>query len=185
MALLKTYSIANDTASGEVDINKLNSEIQTAGHVNGYNNINIVGDNIEVYGDTFADEVANDSIVSAHEKYTLDEYKQKKYYQIDTKTEELIQQGFVYATKTFSLSELAQINLLGLKMNKDVITYPLTWATIDDSDSYDIADATDAENFHLASLNTKMGHLNSGNALKAQVIAATDKAGVDAVTDNR
>lgn len=119
------------------------------------------------------------------ETLTLDEYKSMKINEIDDRTGELIAQGFVYATKTFSLSKNAQTNLLGLKLNKDVLTYPKRWNNIDDTDFYDITDATDAENFHLSAMNTWTGHVDSGTTLKDSVRAATDKAGVDAVVDNR
>lgn len=118
---------------------------------------------------------------------TLNEYKQLKSNAIDARTSELIEQGFSYASKTFSLSGNAQTNILAIFTTRShaALTYPIAYSTIDDLDSYNIVDATDAENMYLTALATKRGHLDSGNALKDSIRAAVDEAGVDAVVDNR
>lgn len=116
---------------------------------------------------------------------TLAGLKAFRYSEIDNKTGELIGQGFVYATKTFSLSTSAQINISALNQSKDVLTYPIEYNTIDDQDVYQVVDATDMGNMYMAALTVKKGHLDSGSALKAQVRAAVDIAAVNAVVDNR
>lgn len=115
----------------------------------------------------------------------LADYKTLRYNEIDAKSIELISGGFVYAGKTFSLSQNAQINLLALEVDKNNMSYPIKWNTKDDADKYDIVDATDATNFHLTSLNAVKTILDGGTDLKDQIRAATDKAQVDAVIDNR
>ncbi len=119
------------------------------------------------------------------ENLTLDEYKSMKYGDIDRKTGELISQGFTYLSNQFSLSSTAQHNLNGLEISKDLLTYPVEYNTIDDTGVYQVVDATDMHNMYLAALTAKKGHLDSGSALKSQVRVSTDKAGVDAVIDNR
>lgn len=126
-----------------------------------------------------------DTLDSAYENLTLEEYKGIRFKQIDAKTQELISQGFTYATMQFSLSSNAQINLLGLELDKAILTYPIEWNNIDDTDKYMIVDVTDATNFHIASLTTKKTHLDSGSALKQSIRDCTTKAEVDAVVDNR
>jgi hypothetical protein len=116
---------------------------------------------------------------------SLDNYKTLRYNEIDAKSGQLIDAGFTYAGKTFSLSQNAQINLLALEVDKNSMQYPIEWNTIDDADKYYIVDATDATNFHLTSLNVVKTILDSGTALKDQIRAAVDKAQVDAVIDNR
>lgn len=118
---------------------------------------------------------------------SLTKYKRSKTDTIDIRTGELIAQGFSYADKIFSLSGNAQTNILALFTTRGhvALAYPIQYSTIDDADSYNVVDATDVENMYLAALGTKRAHLDSGNALKDQVRAATDKAEVDAVTDNR
>lgn len=115
----------------------------------------------------------------------LSDYKTLRYNEIDKKTGELISGGFVYGTKTFSLSQNAQINISALNQTRDELTYPINYNTIDDTDKYDVVDAVDMHNMYLTALNTKKGYLDSGTVLKDQIRAATDKAQVDAVIDNR
>lgn len=115
---------------------------------------------------------------------SLERYKTKKKLAIDLKTQQLIGQGFTYASKIFSLSANAQLywsNLLNIPSGD----FPLTVNTLDDLDSYNIADTTDAQGMYGAALSAVKGHLTSGTALKEQVRAATTKAEVDAVVDSR
>ena len=116
---------------------------------------------------------------------SLEELKLYRYNEIDNRTGELIATGFIYATKTFSLSLNAQINISALNQSRDELTYPINYNTIDDSDIYNVTDATDLHNMYLTALNTKKGHLDAGTALKDQIRAAADKPAVDAVIDNR
>ena len=115
----------------------------------------------------------------------LAEYKTYKYNSIDLRSGELIAQGFVYNAKTFSMSANAQNNLLGTIIKKDVLTYPFAWNTKDNSETYQIADATDMDAFFMTALGTKKAHQDSGSALKALVTAATTVAEVEAVVDAR
>lgn len=121
----------------------------------------------------------------SYTELTLADYKTLRYNEVDAKTGELITQGFTYATMQFSLSSNAQINLLGLELDKAILTYPIEWNNIDDTDKYMIVDATDATNFHIASLTAKKTHLDSGSALKQSIRDCTTEAEVDAIVDNR
>lgn len=115
----------------------------------------------------------------------LSELKEFRYDQIDQRTGELISAGYTYATKQFSLSQNAQLNLTGADNARTDLTYPVTWNSIDDTDTYDVTDATDLHNMYLTALGTKKAHLDSGTALKDQIRAAVDIPAVDAVVDNR
>ncbi len=116
---------------------------------------------------------------------TLEGLKAFRYEEIDKRTGELISEGFVYATKTFSLSLSAQINISALNQSKDTLSYPIDYNTIDDSGVYQVIDSTDMGNMYMAALATKKGHLDSGSTLKAQVRSAIDKTAVNAIIDNR
>lgn len=187
MGLLKTYSILNDTASGEIDINKLSQELKDSNDINNYAGVTCVGDNINLFGGSFADETGADSVVSSHEKYDLEEYKQLKYNAINIKTGSLILSGAVYDSATFSCNESAMITYEDI-LNDNVnatgkYVYPLDLTTLD-YNTYTLAEAnviafTDAVRNHIK------GHKDSGRALLKSVFDAVDKAGVDAVTDNR
>jgi DNA polymerase I-like protein with 3'-5' exonuclease and polymerase domains len=117
----------------------------------------------------------------------LQELKKWRYKQIDARTGELIKLGFVYSGKTFSLSQNAQINILGLDNAKDdpALTYPISYNTIDDLDSYDVVDSNDIHSMYLTALATKKSATDSGTSLKKQVRDAADVAAVNAIVDNR
>jgi len=142
------------------------------------------------FDDTFnaSDNTVLDGIISAHDDQPLWLYKQLKEEDIDRRTGELISEGYEFppaSGKIFSLSQSAQINILALDNTRTELTYPVNYNTKDNLDTYAIPDATTLHNMYLTALSVKKAHLDSGTALKDLVRAATDKAGVDAVVDNR
>lgn len=109
---------------------------------------------------------------------------------IDQRTTDLIEEGFQYPQGTgllFSLSQVAQTNLLGLESAADnpAFAYPVEWNSIDDEGVYSIPDATTAHTFYLTALGTIRAWKDSGTVLKDQVRAATTPAEIAAVVDNR
>jgi hypothetical protein len=209
MSWIKQYSLSNDIASQAIKNSDLCKEIMestissasiisvTSGNDFSFTNPDTPNpfsipagnpDLIEILFDvelSAADKTSLDALVLAHNPTSLDKYKTAKNDAIDTRTGELIAAGHTYLGKVFSLSERAQINLLGLDNSKDELTYPISYSTKDNTDKISLADATEVHAFYLNALATKKAHLDSGNALIDQVNAATDKAGVDAVIDNR
>ncbi len=119
---------------------------------------------------------------------TLADYKKLRLNEIDNRTQELILQGFSFGSpvETFSLSEPAQTNWIGLKQAADagMITFPTSVSTKDDGE-YSIADAAELANFYGAGLAAKKSHLDSGRSLKISINSAADEAAVDAVVDSR
>ncbi len=117
----------------------------------------------------------------------LDIYKKEKFNQIDKKTQDLILGGYVYAGLRFSLSEDAQTNILALYATKDdpVLTYPVTFNTLDDLGYYEAADASIITAMYYSALATKKGYLDSGTILKNQVRLAATVSQVDLIVDNR
>lgn len=123
----------------------------------------------------------------SYKDLTLDEYKQLKCNSIDQRTAELIELGYTYQGKQFSLSQNAQINILALDevRNDPAITYPIEYNTIDDLDNYFVVDATDVHNMYLTALATKKGLVDSGTLIKDSIRACTTEAEVDSIIDNR
>ncbi len=123
--------------------------------------------------------------ITPYDLTDVSSYKAFLIESIDIKTGILIREGFAYGNKTFSLSENAQNNLLGTVIKKDALTYPLDWSTKDDSEVYQIADATEMDTFFMSALGTKKAYQDSGTALKVSVQACTTIAELEAIVDNR
>ena len=187
MALLKTYTISTDVTEGVVTAPVLHNEIEDSANVNSFEGIEVDGDSLHVYGASFSNETALNALVLAHGEVTLATYKSIKSDAIDTRSEEIISAGYTYAGKQFSLSANAQTNILAMHTIREdpAVTYPVTFNTIDDDDVYNVANSADMHGMFLTALGTKKAVLDSGTALKDSVRTATDKAGVDAVVDNR
>jgi hypothetical protein len=139
-------------------------------------------------------EIIFDDPITAGEETTLDATiathalaiaKARKFIAIDARTDQLIAEGFTYSAKQFSITLSAQNKIMGSHQIRAGLSYPLSWNTLDDNDSYDIVDIADLEAFYLAAFAELRGHLDSGTALKASVRAAADVAAVDAVVDGR
>lgn len=108
-----------------------------------------------------------------------------KYGTIDRKTDALIALGFTHAGKQFSLSLAAQVKLLGTYNARTTLVYPIIWNMIDDSGTYEIADAAEVEAMYAAALAAIRTALDSGTALKNSVRNATTLAEIEAVVDSR
>jgi len=137
-----------------------------------------------------ADKTILDNLVSGHvpepDPSTLEQVKLDACAAVDRRTGELIAAGFTYDSTLFSLSEVAQINWVGLKVSDQnaMITYPFGVTTKDDSE-YLIQNTSDLSDFFIAGVGVKIGHLQTGRALKVSIKAAVDEAAVAAVVDNR
>jgi len=127
----------------------------------------------------------------------LDVVKKNRFIEIDEKTTVLIEHGFGYDDKTFSLSRQAQSNMLGVKAAIadhraagtlaafEAAFFPLKFNTLDDLDSVALAKVVDFLAFYDTAMGTVRVYLDGGTSLKAAIRAAVDKAGVDAVVDER
>lgn len=179
---LKVYILSGK----KINTNKLHNDIAVSNTITNFQGISMVGDNLEVHGDSFINEISTDSIISSHEDLSLSEYKDNKIKEIDSKTQELISQGFPYNGSQFSLSSHAQLNWIGMKTAdiQDLLTFPMGITTIDDEE-YSLVSKTDLTTFYVTGLGYKKAILDSGRSLKVTVGAAVDKAGIDAVQDNR
>jgi hypothetical protein len=111
--------------------------------------------------------------------------KRQKRRAIDARTNALIAQGVVFATKTMSLSAPAQRMLMKYDQIRSTLTYPIEFNTKDDLDTLSIADAATMRSFLVAAVGAIRGHRDGGTALKSTVRAATTVTAVDAVVDAR
>jgi hypothetical protein len=116
---------------------------------------------------------------------TFLEYMHYRSEEINTRTGELIAEGYIYNGLTFPLSSNGQINLTAIFSTRDFIPYPVTFNNIDDTETYNIVDATDVFNLYMTALGTKKSHLDSGTALKIQIENSTTDAEIAAIIDNR
>lgn len=118
----------------------------------------------------------------SYETVTLGE-KEAKNTLIDTRTQELIAQGFAFDGHVFSLSPAAQMNWSGLKTFEALLAWPVKITANGDLE-YSLAQANLVP-FVGTALGTIAAHYTSGRALKLQVNAATTQAEIDAVVDDR
>jgi hypothetical protein len=152
----------------------------------------IVGvDSLHIEFETEPNESEKTDIINFYNNITesdwLEIYKQERFEQIDSKTTELIGQGYTYSGKQFSLSEDAQTNILALFTTKDdpILTYPIRFNTLDNLGFYDAIDSTTISNMYYTALATKKAHLDTGTALKDQIRNAVTKNDIDSINDNR
>jgi hypothetical protein len=118
---------------------------------------------------------------------SLEDLKEIRKQEIDTKTGELISVGYEYPAssgKFFSISANSQSNLHAMRADPASFI-GIKWMTKDDSDFHTIVDANDALALYGAAFGMVSTHKMSGAELKIQVTAATTIAEVDAIIDNR
>ena len=177
MTILKTYVVNN------LHMRCLHVEVEESGHVSGFQGIQATGVSVEILGDYIVDEQSLDAVVSAHDGYSLESLKNEKILEIDTRTEELIAEGFVFDSNRFSLSLAAQKNWLGLKVLESLLTWPVSITTFDDG--VYLLSSTKLTYFLSTGEGVVQAHLDSGRLLKTQVINAVDKTALAAIVDNR
>ena len=138
-------------------------------------------------GDTsiYENLVWDDTIISKADldiKY-LECRKLNKNEAIDKRTVELINGGFIFDSNTFSLSEPAQLNWVGMKTLEALMSFPSDITTKDDG-LYSLTQAN-LDPFIGTAMATKQAHLDSGRLLKISINAATTIEEIDAIEDNR
>lgn len=137
----------------------------------------------KITGDIVSEmSLAEKAVVDAE---ALPAYRQAVVVSVDRETERRIALGFEYPASSgyvFSLSETAQINILGVNSFASDFTYPYAIRTLDDVEAYALVDVADARGFVGAAFIAKETRLGTGRAVKAAVMAAVDAAAVDAAS---
>lgn len=182
IVILKTY-----LNNKKFNFNKLKNEILEAEIVDKLSNV--CGDflNIYVYGKEILDEEILDDIINNHEYITLAELKELKIKEVDQKTTDIINEGFEFDNKTFSLSMAAQSNWTNIKSNKNVFVamslFPIQISTLD-SDLYFLQD-TDVDTFWASGLNKVKYAYSTGGSIKKLIKDALTKIDLEQIIDNR
>lgn len=125
------------------------------------------------------DENQEEKLINAYVVYekptdyinTLKEAFNIKLEQIDSRTQELIFQGFAFAGLHWSLSIKAQINWTNLPKMPE-FAFPLNMQDMDGTDY--VLSYEERMNFYYTAMAAKNTHLQSGNALKTQVSELTN-----------
>lgn len=182
MSIVKVYSIQNDILSHEANIEKLDLEIKNSESVLNFNGLNIAGDLIEVIGEAIINEVILDGVLYNHEAKSLEDIKNIRYSEIDSKTADLITAGFSFGGHIFSMSLTAQINWSNFPNLPDQL-FPLN--VVDASEEVYVLSLANKLNFYFSALNHKNQYLQSGGILKAQVKACETIEAVNLIIDNR
>lgn len=112
-------------------------------------------------------------------------YKKAKCVQIEAKTEEVVQRGFLYQGLTFRLLPEDRTNILGLLVSASVMTYPFQIQDIDDAAHVTLTGPADAQAFYAAAMGAVASASMPATLMKQAVMAAATQAAVDAVVDSR
>lgn len=115
---------------------------------------------------------------------TLEEYKEARYDEIDSKTASIIiEAGFTYDSIVFSTSRVAQFNWSNLKNSKSTFTFPKDISTKAHG-TYSLAEAN-VDAFWLAGKNVVDPLIDAGRVLVQSITDAVDIAAVKLITDAR
>lgn len=124
------------------------------------------------------------------DKSAFDVLKRPKAFrikEIDGRTVDLIDAGFEYSSKRFSLSLAAQSSWLELHQLKDDVSlnYPVVVNTIADDGTQSLADTDDMHDFFMAGFEALRAYKDAGTTLKTSIRDASTQAEIDAVVDTR
>lgn len=114
---------------------------------------------------------------------SLIEYKDVKLSDIRKKTGQLISVGFTFDSKQFPADASSNFNYNVMKVSKADFTFPKNIGTLT-GETYALAEI-DVDAFWVAAKNFIEPILEGNRTLINDVAVAVDKAGVDAVIDNR
>ncbi len=184
------YEIQSPEVGGTFCESDLHAEIVGSGpYSTNFIGVSVTGGSVKVIFDedpNSSDKLVIDGVLAAHDQ-TLQAAKTAKAVAIDTKTSQLIDGGFVYSEKTFSLSLDSQAVMAACQLLKDdgSFVYPVKMNNIDNTDVYSVVDSVDMNALYVAAITAMRSFSDSGTALKDAVRAAINVAEVDAVIDNR
>lgn len=132
------------------------------------------------------DKTTLDAVVTAHIGMALITLKITRLDMIDSKTQDIINEGFVHATKTFALSvvNIDEINQLREKVKLGTDTYPQK-IVLRDETTYSIADRADFLKLHATCKEALEGARSGSLSLRSSISDAVDVAAVNAITDSR
>ncbi|MDP6423259.1 MAG: hypothetical protein QGG14_00835 [Planctomycetota bacterium] len=114
-------------------------------------------------------------------------WKQLRLQGVDARTDEILALGFGFEGARFSLSVRAQSRMEGVWQLKDApeFTWPLQWSSIDDLYVANFDSAAEFELFFLTAVGTLRAVIQSAYPVRAAIVAASDRAALDAIEDDR
>lgn len=168
-----TYSIATATSTGVLYPRSLNEELFI---VSGYRGFSKDGDSLII--DTDGDPA---SIVADHGHVI--KRKKAKQVEVDVRTRELIDEGFTFDSKVFSLSLAAQMNWNQRKHSTDSFNWPNV-ITTKEGRGYSLAEV-DVVNFWTAHRDGIKSHYDSGRTIKIAIHNATTIPEIEEADDTR
>lgn len=128
--------------------------------------------------------ISDCKIVDGHVVVNEEIIRQGKLSEIDAKTAALVAKGFSFGNARLSLSPEAQAKLLSYDAQRESLTYPVVFNTIDDDGTVEVKDAGSLHSLALAAVTTLRAAVDSGTLLK-QKVRSTDTSSVRAIADDR
>jgi hypothetical protein len=133
-------------------------------------------------------KLANPIISDPAEPYapTLDELKAQRIAEIDARSVELRNNGFVYNGNTYAMTqedETAWKDLL-LAAESGLVSYPVNVYDAEKT-QHQLADLAEVKSFISAFISTREGFLEPGRVLKSSIQSAVTEAGLNVIVDNR
>lgn len=126
--------------------------------------------------------------LSAHLTVSLELLRKNRIKAVDANTARLIYLPASFDGHTFSMSDVAQRNWIAIKASLDIYEELGAWpvpVTCEPDEEYLLTSQVHAKQFATAMLMSVAIKYNSGRALKLLLKAATTKAEIDAIVDNR
>jgi len=148
-------------------------------------------ENIFVHFETALTDEQQAVLSSAYDAWVVDDLqvlKDQRCREIDSRTLELVEAGFLHGGTTFGLSGSTFLDLLGLRAYASIFPggFPLVWMPLDPSEGgISLPDSDSATSLANAGVEAYIGLVSSGNVLKGQVQDAGSFEAVDAVEDTR
>lgn len=129
--------------------------------------------------------ISDCKIVEGHVVIDTDGIRQGRLSEIDSKTSALVAKGFAFGNARLSLSPEAQAKLLSYDTQRESLTYPVVFNTIDDDGTVEVKDAGSLHSLALAAITALRAAVDSGTLLKQKVRSMADVKSIREVVDDR
>jgi hypothetical protein len=165
------YSLSTDFPQG-IDSEELHVEIGDFIDISSpINGISISDDIVKISFDeelTLSEKSDLDNIVATYiPPSPIDITREEKHYEIDQRTHEIVEEGFIFDDKTFGLDVRCQIEWVYLKMFEAEQIWPVKIKTVN-GEIYDLQQA-DLHNFALTAFNKIREAFDGSIALKESI----------------
>jgi len=181
------YSLSADFPQG-IDGEKLHDEIGGSIDISTtINGITISGDTVKISFDeeiTLGEKNDLDHIVATcTPPSSIDTAREEKHFEIDQKTHEIIERGFQFDGKVFSLDIRSQMEWVFLKLMEVEQIWPARIQTIDGEIYY--LQQADLHNFALAAFDKIRQTFDSSTALKDDINMYSTEEEILSIEDTR